>query len=69
MNAQDRKLIVSIAMLFSMILAKYMFWIYCANESLRLTDLGCSAVQWLMTFVLIASLLSMFWFGVFKKED
>lgn len=69
MNVQDRKLIVSVALLLVSIMIKYMLWDVCRTEFIGLSDLGYSVVQWLMTIVALASAVGMIWFGLIKKGD
>lgn len=69
MNAQDRKLVVSIALLFVAILIKYMLWDVYATDFIGLSDFGYSVVQWLMTLVAIVSAISMVWYGLIKKGE
>ena len=69
MNAQDRKLIVSVALLLVSIMIKYMLWDVYRTEFIGLSDLGYSVVQWLMTIVALVSTVGMIWFGLIKKSD
>ena len=69
MEAQDRKLIVFITLLFVSISVKYMLWDVYSTDFIGLSELGYSVVQWLMTLVAVVSLISVIWFGLIKKEN
>ncbi len=69
MEAQDRKLIVFITLLFVSISVKYMLWDVYSTDFIGLSELGYSVVQWLMTLVAVVSLISVIWFGLIKKDN
>ena len=69
MEAQDRKLIVFITLLFVSISVNYMLWDVYSTDFIGLSELGYSVVQWLMTLVAVVSLISVIWFGLIKKDN